>query len=300
MALPDRHSFQTIRLNVFREDAATAIARGRGFLNAAGIDLKITETPNSTEQMRGLCRGDCDLASTAFDNVLAWSGREGVELIAIAKTRDEVTLPVFARPEITDWSDLRGKKLAVDAVDTAFALVLRRILLANGLDMDKGDYELVAKGNDRRRLESMIQGETFAAIINAPDPKAQALGIKRLGDQRTVLPRYASGVLAAERRWAASHRETLVSFLRAWLKGIRWAQDSANRDEASALVGRELKVDPKVAARNIDALPATGHLDEESLASVLDLRLRFGLKPILGPDLVVYYDRSYLDAAKKD
>ena len=46
--------------------------------------------------------------------------------------------------------------------------MLRRILLVNGLDLKRGDYELVAAGAGLQRVDSMKRGETFAAIINAP------------------------------------------------------------------------------------------------------------------------------------
>jgi hypothetical protein len=78
-------------------------------------------TPNSTDQMLGLGKGSWQIVSTAFDNVLGWSGREGAEIVAIAQVSQGITLPVYVRPEITSWTDLRGKKLA-DA-DTAYALV---------------------------------------------------------------------------------------------------------------------------------------------------------------------------------
>lgn len=108
-----------IRLNVFRVDAATVAARVNGYFAAEGLDVEPTTTPNSTAQMRGLSQGKFDIVSTAFDNVLAWSGREGAEIVAIAQISDKTVLPVFVRPEIKDWSDLKGKKLAADAVDTA-------------------------------------------------------------------------------------------------------------------------------------------------------------------------------------
>ena len=116
-----------IHLNVFRIDAATVAARVHSFFAAEGLDVDITVTPNSTDQMRGVSQGKFEIVSTAFDNVLAWSGREGAEIVAIAQISDRTVLPVFVRPEIKNWGDLKGKKLAADAVDTAFALVLRRI-----------------------------------------------------------------------------------------------------------------------------------------------------------------------------
>ena len=89
-----------IRLNVFRIDAATATARAEGFFAAEGIEVDITLTPNSTDQMRGLSQGKFDIVSTAFDNVLAWSGREGAEIVAIAQISDKTVLQVFVRPEL--------------------------------------------------------------------------------------------------------------------------------------------------------------------------------------------------------
>jgi len=128
-----------LHLNVFRVDAAMVAAKAPGFFAAEGVEVETIITPNSTDQMRGLSQGTFEVVSTAFDNVLAWSGRKGGEIIAIAQTGDSSVLPIFVRPEISSWSDLKGKKLAADAVDTAFALVLRRGLLANGLDMNRGD-----------------------------------------------------------------------------------------------------------------------------------------------------------------
>jgi ABC-type nitrate/sulfonate/bicarbonate transport system substrate-binding protein len=130
-------------VNVFNEDAALIVARARRQFSANDLEVEVMVTPNSTDQMRGLSKGSWQIVSTAFDNVLGWSGREGTEIVAVSQLSQGITLPVYVRPEIERWSDLRGKKLAVDAVDTAYALVLRRIILEHGLDLDRGDYELV-------------------------------------------------------------------------------------------------------------------------------------------------------------
>ena len=287
-----------VRLNVFRVDAAVVAAQARGIFAPEGIELKITQTPNSTEQMRGISKGVYELASTAFDNVLAWSGKEGAEIVAVAQTTDKILLPVFVRPEIRDWSELKGKKLAVDAVDTAFALVLRRILLSHGLDLNRKDYELVPAGATGHRLDSMTRGETFAAILNAPfDAKAAAAGLVRFADHLEVLPHYPGGVYAVNRSWAKSNRETLVAFLRAWLAAGRWVRDPANREEAVNLVAAELKLAPKAAAGSVEDLSATGSLNIPGLESVLGLRTQFGFTPPMGPAVGSYYDLDYYRAA---
>jgi ABC-type nitrate/sulfonate/bicarbonate transport system substrate-binding protein len=288
-----------IRLNVFRIDAATVAARVNGYFAGDGLEVDVTPTPNSTDQMRGLSQGKFEVVSTAFDNVLAWSGREGAEIITVAQISDKTVLPVFVRPEIKTWSDLKGKKLAADAVDTAFALVLRRILLANGLDMTKGDYELVALGATGARLESMIKGETYAGVLTPPfDVKALDAGMRRIGDSKEVLPDYPNTVLAVNRDWAQKNRDTLVAYLRAWHKGMIWVKDQANREAAIKMVGSELKLNPKQAAESVDELSTTGNLNLPGLQVVLDLRNQFGFKLNKGDKLPVYYDAAYFNAAK--
>ncbi len=288
-----------INLNVFRIDAATVAARVNGYFAGEGLDVDVTLTPNSTDQMRGVSQGKFEIVSTAFDNVLAWSGREGAEIITVAQISDKTVLPVFVRPEIKTWSDLKGKKLAADAVDTAFALVLRRILLANGLDMSRGDYELVALGATGARLESMLKGETFAGVLTSPfDVKAVAAGMRRIGDSKEVLPDYPNTIFAVNREWAQKNRETLVAYLRAWLKGMNWVKDPVNRDAAIKMVGEQLKLNPKQTEESVNELSTTGNLNLPGLQVVLDLRNQFGFKLNKGDKLPVYYDPAYFNAAK--
>jgi ABC-type nitrate/sulfonate/bicarbonate transport system substrate-binding protein len=285
-------------INVFNVDAASAVGRAKGFFANEDLDVEVIVTPNSTEQMRGLGSNSWQIVSTAFDNVLGWSGREGAEFVAIAQVSEGVTLPVYVRPEIKTWDDLRGKALAVDAVDTAFALVLRRVLLAHGLEMNRGDYTLVAKGTTGHRLESMMQGETFAGVLNSPwDAKAAAAGMIRIADHRQVLPDYPGGVFAVGRSWAADHREILARFLRAWKDALDWLHKEENRAEALKLVAAEEKLDEKGAERKLAQSPRDGRLNLAGLQTVLELRVQFSLTPMMGKDLKNYVDESFYQQA---
>jgi ABC-type nitrate/sulfonate/bicarbonate transport system substrate-binding protein len=287
-----------LELNVFRGDAATAASRTRDFFSREGIGVNVTITPDSTSQMRGLSNGTTHIVLTSFDNVLGWSGKEGAEIFAVVQGRDDVDLQVFGRPEIRDWSDLKGKKLAVDAVDTAYALVLRRVLLAHGLDFNRGDYALVPVGSTRLRAESLIRGETSGTVLNRPfDAQAKAAGMIRLGDSRELLPYYPGSVYAVNRAWAQRQRGDLIGFLRGWLAGLRWAKDPANREEAVKIVAGEMKLNPKEAAEAIDEQSASGALNITGLRSILDLRVQFGFKLPTGNSLERYYDLSYFREA---
>jgi ABC-type nitrate/sulfonate/bicarbonate transport system substrate-binding protein len=285
---------QTVRFITFNLDAATVAARARGYFAAEGIDLDVTITPNSTDQMRGLGLGTWDVASTAFDNVLAWSGREGAPIVAVLQRGTPLNLPVYTRPEIGDWADLRGRPLAVDAVDTAYALVLRRVLLAHGLDMDRGDFELIPVGG--RREASLARGETFAAILSTQEEaQAQADGLVRVTDYTEVLPDYPDGVYAVNRVWAEQHRDLVVRFIRAWLAGARWAAD--NPDATIELLSAATGLQRSGAAQQVVGLTPGGVLNLRGLQSVLDPRTQFGFTLPMGTDLARFYDTSYFAQA---
>jgi ABC-type nitrate/sulfonate/bicarbonate transport system substrate-binding protein len=287
---------RTLRLNVFQLDAGTIAARNLGYFAAEGLAVDIIVTPNSTDQFRGLGDGRFDLASTAFDNVLAWSGREGAEFIAVAQNESGSYLPFYVRPEIRDWADLRGRPLAVDAVDTAYALVLRRILLAHDLDFERGDYELVPVGQTGLRVESLARGDTFAAILSAPfDAQAEAAGMRKLTDHREVLPDYPGLLIADNRAWAPANRDVLVRYLRAWRVGAAWV--AANHDAAVQMLAADQNISPAAAAARMALLSPDGALNGAGLESTLDLRTRFGFVLPLGTDLNRFYDVSYWQAA---
>jgi ABC-type nitrate/sulfonate/bicarbonate transport system substrate-binding protein len=288
---------QTIRLITFGPSPAIVAGRLHGSFERQGLAIDHTETPNSTVQMRGLSDGTYDIASTAFDNILAWSGREGAEIIAIAPAGRGILLPVVVRPEINEWEDLRGKPLAVDAVDTAFALVLRRMLQAHGLELDT-DYTFVPAGATGYRFESMEKGETYAAVLNPPwNQRAIDAGMKAFGDHREVLPDYPGGVYAVTRKYAEEHPNAIVGFLKGLLEAIRWTQDPATTDLAAKRLAAESDQSEEQIKARFNGVSPDMTINHAGLEVVLDLRVRFGLTPPMGPDLGVYVDLSFAEQA---
>ena len=287
---------RSLRLISFGRSSIVALSRARGLFAERGLDVEATITPSSTEQMRGVGEGRWDIASTAFDNVLAWSGREGAEFVAVAHAVGEVELTLYVLPEIDGWEALRGRKLAVDAVDTAFGLVLRRILLDHDLDLDRGDYELVPEGATGSRLESMQRGDTVAAILGPPwAQRGEEDGFVRFASHRDVVPDYPRGVFAVTRTWAAENTSALVGFLEALGAARRWAGEAP--EEAAALLAAEEGTSAEAAAASLGRESLGLGLDLARLAVALDLRLRLGLAPSLGGELARYFDGSFHEAA---
>lgn len=288
-------------LITFSESAAVALARAGGLFERQGLAVDVTRTPSSTEQMRGLIENRWQITSTAFDNVLAWSAREGgPRILAVARASAGVDLPVYVRPEIASWDDLRGKPLAVDAVDTAYGLVLRRILQEHGLELDR-DYAFVPAGATGYRLEAMEKGEAFAAVLNPPwNARAEEAGMRLIARHSDVVPNYPGGVFAVSRPWAEAHRREIVGFLRGLLDATRWAQAPDRRASAASLAASAMDATDEQAARALARLPDPLRPDPAAFAVPLDIRLRFGFPPPNGTEIAAYLDASFLNEAEDE
>jgi ABC-type nitrate/sulfonate/bicarbonate transport system substrate-binding protein len=288
-----------LRLITFVRYPALEAAQVLGYFAAEDLAVSVALTPSSTVQMQGLAAGRWDVAITAFDNLLVSATREGVQSVAFA-VADVADLPFFVRPEIAGYDDLRARPLAADAIDTAFALVLRRLLLAHDLDYARGDYDLIAVGGNPQRVESLRRGDTFAAIVAPPyDGQAREGGLRQLGHHREVLPDYPGQMLAATADWLAvpANRDAAVRLLRAWLRGAQWV--AANREAAIALLTRRQGISPQAAAMLLDGVTADVGPDPAAMASVRDVRMALGLMAGPGPLIEHYYDASIYDEARR-
>ena len=92
-----------------------------------GLAIELLNTPNSDVLRDGLAKGDHQIAHAAVDNAVAM-----VELakadVAIVSGGDNGFNRIFVQPEINGYGDLRGKTVVVDAPNTAYALLLYKVL----------------------------------------------------------------------------------------------------------------------------------------------------------------------------
>jgi ABC-type nitrate/sulfonate/bicarbonate transport system substrate-binding protein len=289
-----------LRVITFVRYPALEAAEALGYFDDEHLAVSVELTPSSLVQMQGLAAGRWDVAITAFDNLLVSATREGVPAVAFG-VADRADLALFVRPEIAGYDDLRGRPVAADAVDTAFALVLRRLLLAHGLDFARGDYALVAVGGNPQRVESMRRGDTSAAILTPPyDATAREAGLRQLGHHREVLPDYPGQMLAATAAWLGipANRDAAVRFLRAWRRAAAWSSEPGNRDAAIALLTGRQGIPPAAAAVLLDGVIADAAVDPAGLASARDVRLALGLTAP-GPPIERYYDASLAEQARR-
>jgi ABC-type nitrate/sulfonate/bicarbonate transport system substrate-binding protein len=288
----------TLRVITFSMPFVLAIAQGRGYLAAEGITLDHTITQSSAQLMGGVVDGTYDIGLTNPDNWITYVVRDNADIFMFQGNDAGGERVVMARPEIQSVADLRGKALAVDAVDSGLVMILWKILNDQGLDFRGGDPRLVPVGATVPRLESMARGETAAAIVGLADvERAQSLGLHALGSSRDHLPEYPGTQGGTTRRWAQAHPDVLTRFIRASAAASQWARNPANRTAAIALYREASGANPQTADEAYATLIADATIDVNGIQTVLDLRVALGLMQPPAPPASRFYDTRYWEAA---
>lgn len=279
-------------------------AQAIGAFGRRGLAVDVTPAPNSDEQRSGLAQGRYLVAQGAADQAVAMVETAKADA-AIVLGGDGGFNRLFVQPGIATLAELRGRTLAVDVPDTGWSFALYRILAQHGLG--PGDYALTAVGAPARRFEAMRRDRSVAAaVLNPPFAiHAQRAGLRDMGTVVAALGRYQGFVSYVMRPWARANAETLVGYIAAYLDGLSWARDPANRLGAIALYAERLALPHDIAAEvyaaavdPAEGLAADAALDLAGLATVLRLRADFVGKVPAAPE--TYLDLSYYRRASAE
>lgn len=286
------------------------VAEDKGFFARERLEVKLTPTPNSVFQLTNLIAGKFDIGMTAIDNVIAYDEGQGAvpvegkpDLFAFMGGNNAFNRLVV-QPEISSYADLRGKELSVDALTTGFAFVLREMLERGGLK--ESDYKLVSVGGTLQRWEALQEKKQSGSLLNTPfDLIAEAAGLRKLDKAVDILVSYEGTVGAARRSWAQAHREQVVGYTRAYVGGLGWLDDRANKAEAIQILRKRIPAMPEeLASKTYEVFfaPSGGMdpkaaLDLPGMRTVLRLRSKYTGKELTDPSR--YYDLSYYEQAMK-
>jgi ABC-type nitrate/sulfonate/bicarbonate transport system substrate-binding protein len=280
------------------------LGQAKGLFAKHGLRVEVEQTPDSDVLRQGLAVGAFEIAAAGLDNALAMVDTAGAEAI-IVMGGDSAMNSLIVQPEITSIADLRGKQVIVDAPNTAYALVAKKILSLNGLVAGR-DYTVVPTGGTPRRFQLMKDNRDFAATMMGPpfSIMAEKLGMRNLGSAVALIGPYQGTGAFVMRRWAQANADTLERYIRGYVEALRWALDPANKAEVVTFIVGRYKLPADIAARSYemaidrtDGLAPDARLNVEGLRNVLALRAeieRGGAKP---EPAEKYYDLSYYQRA---
>ncbi len=279
----------------------------KGFFKKNAIDVKLNLTESSNQQRQDLSNSKIEIVHSALDNALAMI-EVAKQDIVIVSGGDGGMNEFFVQSNIESFADLKGKTIIVDAVDTAYALQAKKILLRYGLVEGK-DYTVKPAGAIVYRYKALIENKNnSAAILNLPfNVQAQEQGLRSLGRLVDLLGPYQAVGTFVRRDWAESHSDLLKRYLMSYIESLRWIRDPKNKDYCVSVLKSKLSLTDYAATRTYELLNEAGFgfnidakLDIKGFQNMLDLRNEIQAGSAKNAKTMdAYIDLSFYDNAIK-
>lgn len=210
------------------------VGEERRLFEKYGLNASHEYVKGSIDMINRMNAGEAHIALTSVDNVIAYTDGQGEtfdgsapDLVAFMGG-DHGFLSLVARPDVTSVQALEGRTLAVDALTTGFAFVLREILALNDIAVDGVKFE--AAGGTGNRYRELVAGNHDATLVRTPFEKlAERKGFKTLASGAALFPGYLGTVGAVLKSWATTNRAQLIAFILAYREALTWIFDPRNR-----------------------------------------------------------------------
>lgn len=146
---------------------------------------------------------------------------EGADLIQVASSIDNQLMKLMVHPSISKPADLKGKTIAVTRFGSLTDLLVRPALKNWGLEPMK-DVNLIQIGRMPDMAVAVSQKRVEGGVISFPTSlNAEKMGVKTLLDFAESGFEIPATTVVVSRKYAQTHRETVLRFLKAYIEGTR-------------------------------------------------------------------------------
>jgi NitT/TauT family transport system substrate-binding protein len=190
-----------------------------GLLEKYGFDAEMVYV-QGVQLIQVHVAGQLDF-STVSGLVFLQASVEGSDLILLASSNDSQPMKLMVHSGIAGPKDLKGKTVAVTRFGSLTDLLLRPVLKNWGLEPQK-DVTLLQIGRLPDMVTAIAQKKVDGGVISFPNSlQAEKLGIKTLLDFADSGLDIPSTTVVASRKYANSHRDVVLRFLKAYIEGTR-------------------------------------------------------------------------------
>ena len=184
----------------------------------SALDIKPVYIPGGVRLTQSMLSGSVDIATTGGAAVNAMLS--GAELIYVGMPVATYAFSLYARPEIKDVTDLRGKVLGVitkgASSDHAAIAMLRQY------KMTQQDMKVLYFSRQEDALAALNQGIVQAAVHSAPTTlMARRLGFKEVVNIGALKLPYPFMGLAVRRSAIQQTPEIIRAFLKVFVTGLK-------------------------------------------------------------------------------
>jgi NitT/TauT family transport system substrate-binding protein len=221
---------------------AGVIAVEQKLFDLYGVDVQLTQSAGTT-MIRALDSGSLDAAIVGGGQALS-AYLKGVDVRILGGLVNKVPYELWAKPEIAQLKDLKGKLIANTPPGTSLNLGTSVLLLRAGLDPSR-DVKLIAFGHIQLVSRALLGGVVDAALLSPPDTiEAKKSGMRMIVDLATARIPCPFTSVVTTRAVLEKSPTSLEQFLRGIIHGVKLAL--TNPDMAKKTLSRNMRLtDPE-------------------------------------------------------
>jgi NitT/TauT family transport system substrate-binding protein len=293
-------------------DAGILLGIARGYFQEAGITIEGTRINSASEAIQFLATGQLDVLGGGAGVGLYNAFAQGSRLRVVADQGSAISERFGLNPflvrrdlydngQLRDYSQLRGRRVAMSGLTTTNRVDINKILERGGLT--EADVDLTAMGFPDM-IPALANGNVDFAIANEPSATA---GVERgtavrVGTTADVYPNHQVAMMMYSEQFATQRRPAAQRYMVAYVRGLRDYNEAfvGNRDRAEVIriLGETTGItDPAVYdAIVLPGLNPDGYAFKESIAEDQSWFLRLGLQkePV---DIDQLVDNQFVDYA---
>jgi len=207
-----------------------------------GVNVEFIQSAGTT-MIRALDSGSLDVAIVGGGQALS-AYLKGVDVRIISGLVNIVPFQLWAKPEISQLKDLKGKLIANTPPGTSLNLAATVLLQRAGLDPVK-DVRLIAFGRIQLVSRALLGGVVDAALLSPPDTiEARRSGLHMVMDLATTQIPCPFTSVVTTRAVLERSPASLDRFLRGMLHGVKLAL--TNPDMAKKTISKNMRLtDPE-------------------------------------------------------
>lgn len=280
--------------------AVLEVTRRKGFFQEEGLDADLV-VMRSSVAIPALMSGEIDYAYHAGSALRA--AIKGVPVKVIIFAGQKSVHVVVSRPDIKEFSDLRGKTFAVSTPGASEDVITREILRLHGMEPGK-DAKLLSVGDGTMRMLALQKGLADASILPAPQNilarKEGYRWILQVGDYLDA-PVTGGLLIATSDRKLRENPGQVKRAIRAMLRGVLYMLD--HRNEAAEIAASWLKIDKDLAFAvqevEFKTFIRDGSVGAKGLRGEIELaRRQAGIKEAVTPEKIA--DFTLLEEARRE
>ena len=199
--------------------AGTWVAQEEGLFKKHGVEAELVHIPSTSRAIQTMIAGE--IAFTYMDGRNSvQAGLKGIDVVILAGVANRLVFSFMSRPDITNFAQLRGKKIGITRLGSSTHSVTLWTMSKMGVRPE--EYQLLQLVDVPNILTAILAGQIDAGALSPPTNfRARKAGLNELVDLTKEGPEYVSVAIGSTRSFVKANEDLTRRLIRGYSEGVQ-------------------------------------------------------------------------------